>query len=124
MTFCTVSSSRDGMRSGRIPICMEYSARRAALFAERTAPKVASARTKVPAAVASEATVDQSAAMTTSYRTTEAPGTNVQASSLISRFAAARQSWLMSTPQPGPSGICTLPSRATSGSAKSSSCHG
>ena len=60
MIFCTESDSRDGISSGRIPICIEYSATRAARFAARTATNVASARTSVPSAVASEATVDQS----------------------------------------------------------------
>jgi hypothetical protein len=60
MIFCTVSSSRDGIRSGRIPICIEYSAIRAARFAARTATNVARASTRVPNAVASEAAVDQS----------------------------------------------------------------
>jgi hypothetical protein len=65
MIFCSESVSRDGIRSGRIPICIEYSAVRAARLAARTATNVASARTSVPSAVASEATVDQSTCATT-----------------------------------------------------------
>jgi hypothetical protein len=49
-----------GMSSGRMPICMEYSATRAARLAARTATNVASASTSVPTAVASDAAVDQS----------------------------------------------------------------
>ncbi len=60
MIFCSESESRDGISSGLIPICIEYSATRAARFAARTATNVASASTSVPNAVASEATVDQS----------------------------------------------------------------
>jgi hypothetical protein len=52
--------SRDGISSGRIPICIEYSAVRAARLAARTATNVARARTSVPNAVANEAAVDQS----------------------------------------------------------------
>ena len=48
------------MSSGRIPIFIEYSVSRAERFAERTAAKVAIARTSVPPAVASAATVVQS----------------------------------------------------------------
>jgi Fe-S-cluster-containing dehydrogenase component len=48
------------MSSGRIPICIEYSATRAARFADLTDANVASASTSVPPAVASEATVDHS----------------------------------------------------------------
>ena len=65
MIFCSESVSRDGIRSGRIPICIEYSAVRAARLAARTATNVASARTSVPSAVASEATIDQSTCATT-----------------------------------------------------------
>ena len=43
-----------------MPICIEYSATRAARFAARTATKVAIASTSVPSAVKSEATVVQS----------------------------------------------------------------
>ncbi len=68
MIFCSVSVSRDGISSGRIPICIEYSATRAARFAARTATNVARARTSVPDAVASEAAVDQSH-MRPTYRT-------------------------------------------------------
>jgi hypothetical protein len=60
MIFCTVSSSLEGISSGRIPICIEYSATRAARFAARTATNVARACTRVPNAVASEAALDQS----------------------------------------------------------------
>jgi hypothetical protein len=60
MIFWSGSSRRDGMSSGRIPICMEYSAMRAARLAARTATNVASASTSVPRAVARDATVDQS----------------------------------------------------------------
>ncbi len=48
------------MSSGRIPIFIEYSVSRAERFAERTAAKVAIARTSVPPAVASAAIVVQS----------------------------------------------------------------
>ena len=61
MIFWATSSSRDGMSSGRIPICIEYSANRADRFADRTDAKVAKASTRVPPAVASEAIVVQSA---------------------------------------------------------------
>ena len=43
-----------------MPICIEYSATRAARFAARTATNVASASTSVPSAVKRDATVDQS----------------------------------------------------------------
>ncbi len=59
MIFWSVSERRDGTRNGRIPICIEYSATRAARFAARTATNVARARISVPKAVASEAKVDQ-----------------------------------------------------------------
>ena len=60
MIFCATSSSLDGISSGRIPICIEYSANRAERFADRSEAKVARASTRVPAAVASEAIVVQS----------------------------------------------------------------
>jgi hypothetical protein len=60
MIFRATSSSREGMSSGRIPICIAYSANRAERFEDRTAAKVANASTKVPPAVASEAIVVQS----------------------------------------------------------------
>ena len=60
MTFWMGSSSRDGMSRGLSPICIEYSATRAARLAARTATKVAIARMSVPIAVASEAAVAQS----------------------------------------------------------------
>ena len=56
-----VSSGRDGIRSGRIPICIEASASLMERFEERTDANVAIARTSVPRAVASAATVVQSA---------------------------------------------------------------
>ena len=60
MIFCVGASSRDGRSNGRIPICIEYSATRAARCAERTEANVAIARMSVPPAVASDATVAQS----------------------------------------------------------------
>ena len=64
MIFWEMSSSREGMSSGRIPIFIEYSASRAERFAERTAANVASAKTSVPPAVASDAIVVQSTTAT------------------------------------------------------------
>ena len=55
------------MRSGRIPIFIEYSARRAERFPERTDANVASASTIVPPAVAREAIVVQSVIRPTTY---------------------------------------------------------
>jgi hypothetical protein len=49
------------MRIGRRPTCRVLSATLAAVLAERTDEKVATARTSVPAAVAADAIVDQSA---------------------------------------------------------------
>ena len=51
---------RDGARTGRRPIWNERSAIRADLLLERTAEKVAAARTSVPPAVANDAMVAQS----------------------------------------------------------------
>ena len=48
------------MSTGRNPTSNDCSAARAALFAERTEAKVASAKTSVPAAVAREEIVTQS----------------------------------------------------------------
>lgn len=62
MTRWGASSSRDGASTGRRPTRNDRSAIRAARLAERTEANVAMARTRVPAAVASEATVDQSMA--------------------------------------------------------------
>src|SRR5690349_19358940 len=53
--FCGASWSREGISSGRIPSCIEYSASRADRFDDRTEAKVATARTSVPPAVASDA---------------------------------------------------------------------
>src|ERR671930_109861 len=61
MIFWVASSRRLGIRSGRIPICIAYSAIRALRFAERTATSVDAANARVPAAVASEAITVQSA---------------------------------------------------------------
>ena len=55
------SSGRVGRSSGRRPASRLRSAVRAARLAERTEAKVAAASTSVPAAVASEAIVGQSA---------------------------------------------------------------
>src|SRR5690242_18030389 len=59
------SSGRDDSRSGRSPAINAIWETRALRFAERVAPNVATARTKVPAAVASDANVVQSIATTT-----------------------------------------------------------
>lgn len=59
--FSGGSSSRDGTTSGRVRVCRDCSAMRAARFADRTDVNVATARTRVPPAVASDAIVDQSA---------------------------------------------------------------
>ena len=48
----------------------------------------------------------------------------VHGTSLIAYSARSSQAASISTPQPGPSGIRTLPSRATSAGSKSPSCHG
>src|SRR5262245_8514988 len=60
MIFWVASSRRLGIRSGRIPTCIEYSAIRDARFAERTAMNVDAASARVPTAVASDATTVQS----------------------------------------------------------------
>src|SRR5262245_49825125 len=60
-TFWAGSWSRLGTSNGRTPASRASSATRAARLAERTDAKVAAASTSVPAAVASEATVGQSA---------------------------------------------------------------
>src|SRR5436190_12088990 len=61
MIFSTGSSRRDWTTTGRKRASNARSAMRVERFADRVAPNVASASTSVPPAVASEATVDQSA---------------------------------------------------------------
>ena len=58
----TGSWNRDGINIGRSPTSSARSATRAERFADRTAAKVASASTSVPAAVASAEIVTQSTA--------------------------------------------------------------
>src|SRR5262252_6459609 len=60
ITLTMSSWNREGANSGRSPTSRDRSAARAARFADRTAANVATARTSVPAAVASEATDAQS----------------------------------------------------------------
>jgi hypothetical protein len=57
---CPASSDRSAMRADRSAVRAARSAARADRFPERTDAKVATARTRVPAAVASEATVAHS----------------------------------------------------------------
>src|SRR4029077_2070852 len=64
ITFCVSSCRRDGTSSGRSPTSRDCSAARAARFADRTAANVATARTSVPAAVASDAIDAQSVEFT------------------------------------------------------------
>ncbi|MGI8752408.1 MAG: hypothetical protein ACR2MN_08875 [Acidimicrobiales bacterium] len=59
-TFSGGSCHREGISTGRNPICMDSSAVRAALLADRTDANVATANTKVPPAVAREEIVTQS----------------------------------------------------------------
>src|SRR5205807_5612731 len=61
VTFSMTSSGRAANNSGRSPVSNDASATRAARFAERTDENVATARTSVPPAVASDEIVDQSA---------------------------------------------------------------
>lgn len=61
-TFWSSSLSLDGISIGLIADCNVRSASRAELFDDRTAAKVAAARTRVPAAVPISATVAQSMA--------------------------------------------------------------
>ena len=53
MIFCRGSCSREFIITGRIPASIDCSASRAERLAERTAAKVATASTSVPAPVAS-----------------------------------------------------------------------
>src|SRR4051794_33144707 len=63
LAFCFGPSYRDGMSNGGIPASSDSSATRAARFADRTDPNVATARTSVPPAVANDEIVTQSAAI-------------------------------------------------------------
>ena len=60
-TLTAASSSCDGISTGRIPASSDRSATRAERFADLTDENVATARTSVPPAVASEEMVTQSA---------------------------------------------------------------
>src|SRR5215468_3621040 len=60
-TFCSGSCKRELRNNGRSPASSDRSAVRAARLADRTDANVAAARTSVPAAVASDAIVGQSA---------------------------------------------------------------
>src|SRR5262245_16866753 len=68
ISFSDGSSRREGITSGRWPVRNAFSATLAARLAERTAAKVARASTVVPAAVASDEIVTQSAIERTSVR--------------------------------------------------------
>ena len=101
MIFCVGSSSREGARSGRRCSCSAISAIRADRLEERTAEKVAIARTSVPAAVASEATVSQLSAATTSSQSGTAPGGGVPP---VGRRRAAASSCSEGPGTPAPPG--------------------
>jgi hypothetical protein len=60
VTLIGASSGREGNRSGRRPESSDSSATLADLLAERTEENVATARTRVPAAVANDDAMTQS----------------------------------------------------------------
>src|SRR5260370_470734 len=64
LTFCTGSSIRDAIRIGRSPTSSDCWAILALRFADLTAENVATARTRVPSAVARLAIVVQVLALT------------------------------------------------------------